>query len=83
MKKLLTLSIAVVYCICLAVTVVPARPGGQQSGGDHLARFDGGIGVIPRASASGDPNVVRGVNPAGQIWVIRELRAEKNEKNLL
>ena len=38
-----------------------------------LVRFDGGIGVIPTGSAN---TTVRGVAPAGQIWVIRELRAE-------
>jgi hypothetical protein len=53
---------------------------------DTLARFEGGIGVIPVSSAAGVPNadgtfpnvnrnVVRGVNPAGQIWVIRKLDA--------
>jgi hypothetical protein len=41
-----------------------------------VAQFDGGIGVIPQATISETPNVVRGVNPAGQIWVIRELRAD-------
>ena len=54
---------------------------------DALARFEGGIGVIPVSSAAGvqdadgtfpnvNRNVVRGVNPAGQIWVIRDLDAE-------
>jgi hypothetical protein len=54
---------------------------------DALARFEGGIGVIPVSSAAGvqnadgtfpnvNRNVVRGVNPAGQIWVIRKLEAE-------
>ncbi|NJD62486.1 MAG: hypothetical protein FIA93_07170 [Deltaproteobacteria bacterium] len=37
------------------------------------ARFDGGIGVIPTGSAN---TTVRGVAPAGQIWVIRELRGD-------
>jgi len=40
---------------------------------DSLARFDGGIGVIPTGSAN---NIVRGINPAGQIWVIAELQAD-------
>ncbi|MGE5842028.1 MAG: hypothetical protein ACM335_07110 [Deltaproteobacteria bacterium] len=40
-----------------------------------LVLFEGGIGVIPRASAAGALNVVRDVQPAGQIWVIRELTA--------
>lgn len=46
---------------------------------DALAKFSGGIGVIPvsNVTATGvTPNVVRGVNPAGQLWVIRKLEAE-------
>jgi hypothetical protein len=50
---------------------------------DTLARFKGGIGVIPVSSGVGrEPtattvtrNIVRGVQPAGQIWVIRKLEA--------
>jgi hypothetical protein len=50
---------------------------------DTLARFEGGIGVIPVSSGVGqDPtattvnrNIVRGVQPAGQIWVIKKLEA--------
>jgi hypothetical protein len=48
-----------------------------------LVVFDGGIGVIPVSSAVGagpvstavNLNIVRGVQPAPQIWVIRDLRA--------
>ena len=50
---------------------------------DRLARFDGGIGVIPVSNvavAGGvvtvTPNTVRGVPPAGQIWVIEKLDAK-------
>lgn len=54
---------------------------------DSLAKFDGGIGVIPASSGAGvlnpdgtspnvNRNVVKGVNPAGQIWVIADLRAD-------
>lgn len=54
---------------------------------DSLVKFRGGIGVIPVSSAAGaanadgtspnvNRNVVRGVNPPGQIWVIADLRAE-------
>ena len=57
------------------------------AGGDSLVRFKGGIGVLPVASAAGvanadgtspdvNRNVVRGVNPPGQIWVIADLQAE-------
>ncbi len=52
-------------------------------GGDSLVRFKGGIGVIPVSSAAGvanadgtsssvSRNVVRGINPPGQIWVIAD-----------
>jgi hypothetical protein len=51
---------------------------------DALARFEGGIGVIPVSSGQGtgatattvNRNIVRGVQPAGQIWVIRKLEAK-------
>jgi hypothetical protein len=50
---------------------------------DSIVKFDGGIGVIPVSNvtvASGIvtviPNAVRGVDPAGQIWVISDLRAD-------
>lgn len=50
---------------------------------DTLAHFKGGIGVIPVSSGVGQEptattvnrNIVRGVQPAGQIWVIRKLEA--------
>lgn len=56
---------------------------------DTLARFKGGIGVIPVSSGVAVPptlataltvesvnrNIVRGVQPAGQIWVIAALDA--------
>jgi hypothetical protein len=43
----------------------------------QVASFDGGIGVHP-ASNIATANVVRGVNPAGQLWVIERLRADIN-----
>ena len=47
---------------------------------DTNLKFNGGIGVIPVSSVgpTGAPvaNVVRGIQPAGQIWVIRALSAE-------
>jgi hypothetical protein len=50
---------------------------------DTLARFKGGIGVIPVSSGVGaattaevvNRNIVRDVQPAGQPWVIRDLDA--------
>jgi hypothetical protein len=57
------------------------------AGDDSLVRFKGGIGVIPVSAAAGvantdgsspsvTRNVVRGINPPGQIWVIADLRAD-------
>ena len=51
---------------------------------DTLVKFRGGIGVLPVASGVGQAatadvvnlNVVRGVQPAGQIWVISALSAD-------
>ena len=51
---------------------------------DTLVKFEGGIGVLPVASGVGQAataetvnrNIVRGVQPAGQIWVISALTAE-------
>ena len=51
---------------------------------DSLAKFKGGIGVIPVSSGQGtaatatvvNRNLVRGVQPPGQIWVIADLKAE-------
>jgi hypothetical protein len=54
---------------------------------DFLARFEGGIGVIPAQSGAGPanadgtfpnvkPNVVRGVNPGAGPWRIGSLRAD-------
>jgi hypothetical protein len=50
---------------------------------DNLVRFKGGIGVIPVSSGVGSAataevvnrNIVRGVQPPGQIWVISDLDA--------
>jgi len=47
----------------------------QAQAQDRLARFEGGIGVIP-ARVGGAANVVRGVNPGGQVWVISRLSAD-------
>src|SRR5258705_13718532 len=51
---------------------------------DTLVKFRGGIGVLPVAAGEGQAatadvvtrNVVRGVEPAGQIWVISALKAD-------
>src|SRR5258705_4882086 len=54
---------------------------------DSLVRFEGGVGVHPVSNVVGPVNadgsfpnvtrnIVRSVNPAGQIWIIADLRAK-------
>lgn len=53
----------------------------------NLLQFDGGIGVLPLSSGVGtaataevvNRNIVRGVQPPGNIWVIRDLKASIKE----
>lgn len=57
---------------------------GYAAADERLARFEGGIGVIPVSAGQGteatatvvNRNIVRGVQPPGQPWVIRDLRAD-------
>ena len=71
MKKILT-------CMVF-VGVVFSLPAGAD---DTKLRFKGGIGVHPVSSVVAGPpvvvnrNIVRGVQPAGQIWVIDKLDAK-------
>ena len=66
--------------MCLGI----AAPIAADDDDDLLAKFDGGIGVIGVSSGQGtlataevvNRNIVRGVQPAGQLWVIRALKAE-------
>jgi hypothetical protein len=53
----------------LFVVLAPCASFGQVIFGSPLVRFNNGIGVIPGAT-----NTVRGVAPAGQPWVISNLR---------
>lgn len=74
---------AVTLLACLlAVAFAPLSVWADES----LVSFEGGVGVHPVSNVAGVanadgtfPNVtrntVRGVNPAGQIWVISDLRA--------
>jgi hypothetical protein len=59
----------------------------SASGREFLARFEGGIGVIPVSNGAGPANadgtfpnvklnVVRGVFPGGGPWRIADLRAD-------
>ena len=65
MKKSLFISILVVLIGGFFASSVAA---------DTLVKFKGGIGVIAVRSLT-QLNVVLGVNPAGQPWVIRDLEA--------
>jgi len=71
--------------IILAVTTMLGAPAMQAR--DLLARFEGGIGVIPAAAGAGPANqdgtlqnvkanIVRGVPPGAGPWRIAELHAE-------
>jgi len=69
--------------LLIAAMVILGFFASSGMGAPLLARFDGGIGVIPVSTGVGqgpqaevvNRNLVRGVQPPGQIWVIRELRA--------
>jgi len=71
MKKVLTCT--------MFLGVVFSLPAGAD---DAKLRFKGGIGVHPVSSVVAGPpvvvnrNIVRGVQPAGQIWVIDKLDAK-------
>ncbi|MFL5438225.1 MAG: hypothetical protein ACJ79W_03620 [Myxococcales bacterium] len=66
---------AVVVCVAAVHRV---------SADDALVKFKGGIGVIPVSAGQGAAatatvvtrNIVRGIQPPGQLWVIADLRAE-------
>ena len=71
--------------VLLALAVAVLGPL-SVSADDSLVKFQGGIGVHPVSNVAGTANadgtfpnvtrnIVRGVNPAGQIWVIADLRA--------
>lgn len=72
--------------LVLAMIGMAGSVSAHESG--FLARFDGGIGVIPVANGAGPVNpdgttfpnvklnVVRGVNPGGGPWTIASLRAD-------
>ena len=69
----------------LFVVLVPCATLGQVLQSTSMVRFNGGIGVNPISnvvvSAATPPvttataNTVRGIAPAGEIWVIANLRA--------
>ena len=60
-----------VVAVLLALFALPLNAAAD----DRLVRFDGGIGVVP-ARVGGVANIVRGVSPGGQPWVISRLTAD-------
>ena len=73
-------AVALVALVLAAILPLPVAAD------DALVRFEGGIGVHPVSNVSGTANadgsfpnvtrnVVRGINPAGQLWVIADLKA--------
>ncbi|HSE89816.1 MAG TPA: hypothetical protein VLJ79_26620 [Candidatus Binatia bacterium] len=61
----------------LFISIIAVLIGGffaSSVAADTLVKFKGGIGVIAVRSLT-QLNVVRGVNPAGQPWVIHDLKA--------
>ena len=74
-------AIAAALSLAALASTFPARAD------EASIKFRGGIGVIPVSNVAGTANadgtfpnvtrnIVRTVNPAGQIWVIDDLRAE-------
>jgi hypothetical protein len=57
-------------CLLSLAALVPL----SAHAAEPLVRFEGGIGVIPVNTAGA--NVVLGVNPGGQPWVISSLSAD-------
>jgi hypothetical protein len=74
MKKVLLVSISALLAVGFFALLVVAD--------ESIVRFKGGIGVIPISNVVTDGtitvnrNIVRGVNPAGQIWTIKKLEAQ-------
>src|SRR5882724_5548160 len=81
MKKAIVLATLVVVLLPVALVAKDSKDSGNS-----LVRFEGGIGVHPVSNVSGAANadgsfpnvtrnVVRGVNPAGQLWMSAGVRA--------
>jgi hypothetical protein len=70
-----------IFAFALVVCVAGVH---RASADDTLVKFKGGIGVIPVSAGQGQAatatvvnrNIVRGVQPPGQLWTIAALRAE-------
>jgi len=87
MTKINHLKICLYGLVVAAVALfgpLSAMAAVSEGNAEVVLRFEGGIGVIPVSSGVGEGltaevvnrNIVRGVQPAGQPWVISELLAE-------
>jgi hypothetical protein len=72
---------------CILMVLIAGSFASSVIADDTLVRFKGAIGDLPVANVAGTPNpdgsfpdvirnIVRGVVPAGQIWVISDFRAD-------
>jgi hypothetical protein len=69
--------------VSILVVLITALFSSSSSADENLARFKGGIGVIPVSSGVGtaataevvNRNIVRGIQPPGQLWRITDLDA--------
>jgi hypothetical protein len=75
----MTKTATILFALTMAATTAAQKP-------DTLARFDGGVGVIPVQNGAGAPNddttlpnvklnAVRGIAPGGGPWTISSLKA--------
>jgi hypothetical protein len=72
---------------CILMVLIGGSFASSVIAGDRFLRFKGAIGDIPVANVAGTANpdgsfpdvirnIVRGVPPAGQIWVISDFKAD-------
>src|SRR5437879_1287720 len=82
MKRAFVLATLVVFLLPVALAAKDSRD--SRDSGSSLVRFEGGIGVDPVSSGVGfaatattvNRNIVRNVQPPGQIWRIADLSAD-------
>jgi hypothetical protein len=68
--------------LAAAVSLALLTFGTSAMADERLARFEGGIGVVPVRVTGGvaAQNIVRGTNPGGAPWVISRLSADVNDE---
>jgi hypothetical protein len=68
-------SVSIVSVLAVIAVGLFARPADAQP---RSVAFDGGIGVVSWRGNTSPPllNVVHGINPAGQLWTIEDLKAD-------